>query len=103
MLFRSLLAFVVKDPARGRWDLASAHVAHPLQSMGKEARKLWALPAYRCLVMAGGLTTLGSYAIGMWNTSFLVRSHGLSLQHAGLLAGFICAVLPGSAPCSAAG
>ena len=58
--------------------------------MGSEARKLWALPAYRCLVMAGGLTTLGSYAIGMWNTSFLVRSHGLSLQHAGLLAGFIC-------------
>ena len=90
LLFSTLLAFVAKDPARGRWDLASAHAAHPLQSLGKEARKLWALPAYRCLVMAGGLTTLGSYAIGMWNTSFLVRSHGLSLQHAGLLAGFIC-------------
>jgi hypothetical protein len=25
----------------------------------------------------------------MWNTSFLVRSHGLSLQHAGLLAGHL--------------
>ena len=90
LLFSTLLAFIAKDPARGRWDLASAHAAHPLQSLSSEARKLWALPAYRCLVMAGGLTTLGSYAIGMWNTSFLVRSHGLSLQHAGLLAGFIC-------------
>ena len=90
LLFSLVLAFVVKDPARGRWDLASAHAAHPLQSLSREARALWALPAYRCLIMAGGLTTLSSYAIGMWNTSFLVRSHGLSLQHAGLLAGFIC-------------
>lgn len=90
LLFSLVLGFVVKDPARGRWDLASAHAAHPLQSLSREARTLWALPAYRCLIMAGGLTTLSSYAIGMWNTSFLVRSHGLSLQHAGLLAGFIC-------------
>lgn len=89
LLFSALLGFLVKDPARGRWDLAAVHAAHPLQSMSKEARKLWALPAYRCLIMAGGLTTLSSYAIGMWNTSFLVRSHGLSLQHAGLLAGIV--------------
>lgn len=93
--FSALLGFVAKDPARGRWDLASAHAAHPLQSLGIEARKLWALPAYRCLIMAGGLTTLSAYAIGMWNTSFLVRSHGLSLQHAGLLAGFICGGVAG--------
>jgi hypothetical protein len=31
----------------------------------------------------------------MWNTSFLVRSHGLSLQHAGLLAGVICGISAG--------
>ena len=95
LLFSTVLAFVVKDPARGRWDLAGAHAAHPLQSLGGEARKLWANSAYRCLIMAGGLCTLSSYAIGMWNTSFLVRSHGLSLQHAGLLAGFICGGVAG--------
>ena len=95
LLFSTLLAFLVKDPARGRWDLAPAHAAHPLQSLGSEARKLWALPAYRCLILAGGLTTLSSYAIAMWNTSFLVRSHGMSLQHAGLLAGFICGGVAG--------
>lgn len=95
LLFSTILGFVAKDPARGRWDLASTHAANPLQSLGSEARKLWALPAYRCLIMAGGLTTLSSYAIGMWNTSFLVRSHGLSLQHAGLLAGFICGGVAG--------
>ncbi len=95
LLFSLALAVLAKDPSRGRWDLASTHAAHPLQSMASEARKLWALPAYRCLIMAGGLTTLSSYAIGMWNTSFLVRSHGLSLQHAGLLAGFICGGVAG--------
>ena len=89
LLFSTVLAFLVKDPTRGRWDLAGVHAAHPLQSLGGEARALWAIPAYRCLILAGGLCTLSAYAIGMWNTSFLVRSHGLSLQHAGLLAGVI--------------
>lgn len=88
LLFSTVLAFVVKDPARGRWDLAGVHAAHPLQSLGGEARALWAIPP-TAADLAGGLCTLSAYAIGMWNTSFLVRSHGLSLQHAGLLAGVI--------------
>jgi len=95
LLFCALLARV-KDPLRGRWDLiASAPPATPLLSVRHEAHALWALPAYRCLILAGGLTTLSSYAIGMWNTSFLIRSHDLSLQHAGMLAGVICGVAAG--------
>ncbi|MFK8330979.1 spinster family MFS transporter [Pseudomonas sp. BJa5] len=86
---------LVRDPLRGRWDLTGSTPAAPRLSLGNEARALWALPAYRCLILAGGLTTLSSYAIGMWNTSFLIRSHGLSLQHAGLLAGVICGVAAG--------
>ncbi|MGE8064308.1 spinster family MFS transporter [Pseudomonas sp. NPDC089569] len=96
LAFSAILAFVVRDPQRGRWDLTPHAPAQPaLLGMSAEARQLWALPAYRCLVLAGGLTTLSSYAIGMWNTSFLVRSHGLSLQHAGLLAGVICGISAG--------
>lgn len=96
LLFSALLAFVVRDPQRGRWDLTPhAHAPSPLLGMRAEARELWASPAYRCLILAGGLTTLSSYAVGMWNTSFLVRSHGLSLQHAGLLAGVICGISAG--------
>ena len=94
LLFCALLA-LVRDPVRGRWDLGSAAPATARLSLGSEARKLWALPAYRCLILAGGLATLSSYAIGMWNTSFLIRSHGLSLQHAGLLVGVICGVAAG--------
>ena len=94
LLFSALLA-LIRDPLRGRWDLPSAAAAAPLLGLRTEARKLWALPAYRCLILAGGLTTLSSYAIGMWNTSFLIRSHDLSLQHAGMLAGIICGVAAG--------
>ncbi|MGH8387991.1 MAG: spinster family MFS transporter [Pseudomonas sp.] len=94
LAFAAVLAFFVREPQRGRWDL-TPHAHTALLGMGAEARKLWALPAYRCLILAGGLTTLSSYAIGMWNTSFLVRSHGLSLQHAGLLAGVICGISAG--------
>lgn len=96
LAFSAILAFLVRDPQRGRWDVTpQPHTPPALLGMGAEARKLWALPAYRCLILAGGLTTLSSYAIGMWNTSFLVRSYGLSLQHAGLLAGVICGVSAG--------
>ncbi len=97
LLLSCFLAFVVRDPLRGRWDLSNSGSAsaQPMQSLVGEARKLWALPAYRWLILASGLTTLTSYAVGMWNTSFLVRSHGLSLQHAGLLAGVICGTAAG--------
>ncbi|TFY95135.1 MFS transporter [Pseudomonas nabeulensis] len=95
LVFSMTLAWV-REPRRGRWDLTpQTHTPPPLLGMGAEARALWALPAYRCLVLAGGLATLSSYAVGMWNTSFLVRSHGLSLQHAGLLAGVICGLSAG--------
>jgi MFS family permease len=96
LVFCAILTFVARDPQRGRWDLTPhTYTQAPLLGMGAEARKLWALPAYRCLILAGGLATLCSYAIGMWNTSFLMRSHGLSLQHAGLLVGVICGISAG--------
>jgi MFS family permease len=96
LVFCAILTFVARDPQRGRWDVTPhTYTQAPLLGMGAEARKLWALPAYRCLILAGGLATLCSYAIGMWNTSFLMRSHGLSLQHAGLLVGVICGISAG--------
>jgi len=96
LVFCAVLTSFVREPQLVRWVLAlHATSPSPLLGMGAEARKLWALPAYRCLILAGGLTTLSSYAIGMWNTSFLVRSHGLSLQHAGLLVGVICGISAG--------
>jgi sugar phosphate permease len=84
----ALCAFVVRDPARGRFDL-TVQAAHPLPGLWASARELWAQPPYRCLVLACGLTTFSAYGYAMWNASFLVRSHGMPLQYAGILAGLV--------------
>ena len=41
------------------------------------------------LALAGMLMAFSGYAIGMWNTAFLVRSYGLQLREAGAIMGFI--------------
>lgn len=93
--FSVVLALLVRDPPRGRWDLTSHPAPTVRLGLGAEARALWALAPYRWLILAGGLTTLGAYAVAMWNTSFLVRSHGLSLRDAGMLAGITCGTAAG--------
>lgn len=45
--------------------------------------------AFVGLGLAGMLMAFSGYAIGMWNTAFLVRSHGLQLKDAGAIMGFI--------------
>ena len=95
LVFAAILALLVREPPRGRWDLAPHPAPAARLGLGAEARQLWAFVPYRQLILAGGLTTLGSYAVAMWNTSFLVRSHGLSLQEAGMLAGVVCGTCAG--------
>ncbi|WP_018992140.1 spinster family MFS transporter [Aromatoleum toluclasticum] len=84
----ALLAFAVREPRRGVWDGGHAG-ATASPGMGGTLRELWACRPYRYLVLASAVTTLGANAYGMWNPTFLVRSHDLSLQNAGLLAGLV--------------
>ncbi|MCM2300974.1 MAG: MFS transporter [Sphingomonas sp.] len=84
----ALLAFAVREPRRGVWDGGPAGPAASL-GMWHTLRELWACRPYRYLVLASAVTTLGATAYGMWNPTFLVRSHDLPLQHAGLLAGLV--------------
>lgn len=87
LLIAALLAVTVREPQRGRWEIN--HVPAAPQGMLRTALELWREPALRCLLIAGGFCTLSGYSLAMWNASFLVRSHGLSLQQAGLLAGLV--------------
>ncbi|SDU38255.1 spinster family MFS transporter [Geopseudomonas guangdongensis] len=87
LLIAALLAVTVREPQRGRWEIS--HVPAAPQGMLRTALELWREPALRCLLVAGGFCTLSGYALAMWNASFLVRSHDLSLQQAGLLAGLV--------------
>ncbi|WCM49673.1 MFS transporter [Pseudomonas sp. WJP1] len=89
LVISAVFAFVMRDPARGRFDLSHTHTAHPVQSLLGSARELLAQPAYRCLVLACGITSFSAYAYAMWNASFLVRSHDMPLQYAGILAGLV--------------
>jgi predicted MFS family arabinose efflux permease len=81
-----VLAFLVQEPRRGAWD-AKPQLEIPVQGMLASARSLWAQPAYRTLIIASAVTTLGANAYSMWNATFLVRIHGLELRQAGMLAG----------------
>ncbi|AYH43708.1 MFS transporter [Azoarcus sp. DN11] len=85
----ALLAFAVREPRRGVWDGGHAPDAAGAAGMRATLRQLWDCRPYRYLVLASAVTTLGANAYGMWNPTFLVRSHGLPLQHAGLLAGLV--------------
>ncbi|MBV2132753.1 MFS transporter [Pseudomonas sp. MAP12] len=87
LLIAALLAVSVREPQRGRWEIS--HVPASPQGLLRTALELWREPALRCMLIAGGFCTLSGYALAMWNASFLVRSHGLSLQQAGLLAGLV--------------
>ena len=93
LLIAALLAVTVREPQRGRWEIN--HVPAAPQGMLPTALELWREPALRCLLIAGGFCTLSGYALAMWNASFLVRSHDLSLQQAGLLAGLVGGVVAG--------
>ncbi|EXF93416.1 arabinose ABC transporter permease [Pseudomonas fluorescens HK44] len=46
-------------------------------------------PSFLWIVLTGGSAAIAGYAIGTWSPSFLIRSHGLSLQDAGLLVGVV--------------
>ena len=87
LIIAALLAFFTHEPQRGRWDGATIHL-DPL-GMGATVRQLWHDKPVRYLILASAMATLGGNAFGMWNATFLVRSHGLELQHAGMLTGLI--------------
>jgi len=44
-------------------------------------------PSYTLILATGSVAAIAGYAIGTWNPSFLIRSHGLSIQEAGFLMG----------------
>lgn len=93
LLIGMLVLAFGREPGRGRWDGAAEH-ARPLD-LRSPLKALWAEKAVRYLILAGATATLGGTAFGMWNATFLVRSYGLALQHAGLLTGLVGGVSAG--------
>lgn len=88
LLVSLVLGFWVREPQRGYWD-APQTKAQPLHSMREAAAHLFSNRPYMLLICACALFSFSGFAFAMWNTSFLIRSHGLSLQHAGIFAGVV--------------
>ncbi|WP_434543101.1 MFS transporter [Halopseudomonas bauzanensis] len=88
LLISLLLAIAVHEPVRGRFD-SPLHGNAPTLGLWRSARQLLGNSHYRKLVAACSLFSFSGLAFAMWNTPFLIRSHGLSLQSAGILAGVV--------------
>ena len=85
-----LVWWLVKEPIRGGFDQPAvvAEPVAPTESLWKQIYRLLQLPAFRRVAFACAIAGLAGYAYGVWTPSFLVRTHSLSLAHAGLMFGF---------------
>src|SRR5690606_13637511 len=88
LLISLLLALAVREPDRGRFDTGSQQSA-PGLGLWCSARQLLSDNHYRKLIAACSWFSFSGLAFAMWNTPFLIRSHELSLQSAGILAGVV--------------
>ena len=81
-----LVWLLVPEPVRGGFDDAPA-VKPQQEPLVVHLRPLLAEPAFRWLCLGCGIAGVSGYGYGTWMPSFLVRSHGLSIAHAGLVFG----------------
>ena len=82
----------VKEPPRGYTDpealqgLEKASFREALAVLSKK-------PAYRHIVFGAMLASFVGYGVGQFTTSFLLRTHGLSIQQASLLYGVVLGLM----------
>lgn len=86
-----LLRFTAIEPRRGVWEGAAAATASSaaVEPLRELVRGLWASKAFVRITLAGLLMGFTGYGIGIWTPSFLVRSHGMTLQGAGAVMGLL--------------
>ena len=85
-----LLRFTAVEPRRGRWDAAGSVTAGAApEPLGLLLRDLWASRAFVRITLACLLMGFTGYGIGIWTPAFLVRSHGMTLQGAGIVMGLM--------------
>lgn len=79
-----LMWLTVPEPRGGAWDGTPVTVQRPLL---ETLRRLLSCAAFRNIMIANGCATFWFIGVITWNISFLIRSHGMALKQAGLLAG----------------
>ena len=82
-----LVRLLVHEPRRGGFELAQPVAPAIQEPLLAQVRRLLAMPSLRNVALACGVGGVAAYGYGIWVPSFLVRSHGMSIAHAGLLFG----------------
>lgn len=94
-LILSLIVWrTVAEPPRGYTDPAALQGLERA-SFGEALGVLMKKPAYRQVVMGATVASFVGYGIGQFTTSFLMRTHQLSIGQASLLFGIILGVMAG--------
>jgi len=82
----------ITEPPRGYTDPAALQNLERA-SFGEALRVLLKKPAYRHVVFGAMLASFVGYGVSQFTTSFLIRTHGLTIQEASLLFGIILGVM----------
>lgn len=92
VVFAIILALTVKEPPRGYTDPPTAarpyeKAAQPQNgtNFGEALRLLMQKPTYVHVVIGAAIASFAGYGIAQFSTSFLRRTHGLSLTEAALI------------------
>ncbi|WP_300376860.1 MFS transporter [Henriciella sp.] len=92
VVFAFILAFLIKEPPRGYTDPPEA-VKQEQASFGEVLKILSKKPTYIHVVIGAGIASFVGYGVAQFTTSFLRRTHGLSLSEAALLFSLIIGVM----------
>lgn len=85
VLFAIILYFTVKEPPRGYTDPPGAPKKAVPDGFGTVLKDLMNKPTYVHVVTGAAIASFAGYAVGAFSTSFLVRTHGLTLTQAALI------------------
>ena len=84
-----MLRYTAVEPQRGMWAGEVAKPPSENESLIDIFKSLWASKVFMRITFAGLLMGFTGYGIGIWTPAFLVRSHGMSLQGAGVVMGLL--------------
>lgn len=89
LLLAIAIRLLVREPARGRFDLAPAGADGPAPDLapigfGESIRFLFSVPSVRYTVLASGMNSAAIYAILVWSVPYLMRVHDFDTSEAGL-------------------
>jgi MFS family permease len=85
VLFAGILFFTVKEPPRGYSDPPGAPRKAVPDGFGTVLKDLMKKPTYVHVVAGASIASFAGYGVAAFSTSFLLRTHGLTLTEAALI------------------